>query len=219
MTDQKSDQLKKTQQAKNTDDLLVKLREKAKLNTKKPSDTTPVLSDEQVVESVKTMDIIDEAVADEAVSPVVEPEATNKPVSVVVLQENLDKGQRGVTKLIALPPNTFQYYNCSIQSMRMCTSNGTPIIFKDFQLVTDNIDIIAYLEHELSKELESQGITRGALLTKEEMDPMEVLRKQHIAEYIASEAAATAAALQKEQEGSATGILTSGNVVTSQDSN
>lgn len=214
MTDQKSDQLKKTQQAKNTDDLLVKLKERAKLNTKKPSDTTPVLSDEQVAESVKTMDIIDEAV-----SPVVEPEATNKPVSVVVLQENLDKGQRGVTKLIALPPNTFQYYNCSIQSMRMCTSNGTPIIFKDFQLVTDNIDIIAYLEHELSKGLESQGITRGALLTKEEMDPMEVLRKQHIAEYIASEAAVTAAALASEKAGGATGIMTSGNVIASQDSN
>lgn len=215
MSDSKPEQdtMKKTQQVKNTDALLAQLREKTKSEAKKPADTTVVLSKEQAKEAKDAVDTKDTKV----VSPVVEPEVTNKPVEVIVLQKT--EKQREVIKHIALPPGTFQYYNSALESVRMCTSGGIPIIFKDYQLVTDNVDIIAYLEHELSRGLKLQGITRGALLTKEEMDPMEVLRKQIIDEYEASKVADTAAALEKEHDGAATGILTSGNVVTSQDSN
>ena len=206
------DQKKEVQQNKNLDALLEKTKKQAQVDAKKPSTATAVLTEKEIAQAPIITDKVEAAF-----NPVVEQPVTNKPIEVTVLQET--EKQRGVKLHIALPPNTFQYYNSAMKSLRMCTSAGVPINFKDFQLVTNDIDVIAYLEHELSKGLELQGITRGALMTKEEMDPMEILRKQHIADYIASEAAATATALAKEQDGSATGILTSGSVVTAQDSN
>lgn len=81
----------------------------------------------------------------------------------------------------------FQHYKSSRNSTRMITSSGKKIAFCNFALYTQDEDIIDYLDHEI-KQNKLLGITKGALMSVEDKDPMAALKSQHIAEYLETEA-------------------------------
>lgn len=81
----------------------------------------------------------------------------------------------------------FQQYKCSKPSMRMMTSKGKKLYFIKFELLTQDEDIIEYLDYEITQN-PRLGITKGAMMSLDEKDPMAALKRQHIAEYIAEQA-------------------------------
>jgi len=75
----------------------------------------------------------------------------------------------------------FQHYKCDRKSMQMRTHIGTLIAFVDHTFITDNEEVIDYLDSEISKGL--RGVTKGELLTAKEADPMQRLREKFYKEF------------------------------------
>ena len=82
----------------------------------------------------------------------------------------------------------FQSYSSSRPSAKVITTLGRVIRFTRNAFITDNQEEIDYLDDEIAKR-GLRGITKGKPVTSLEADPMEGLRRKHIAEYLAAEAA------------------------------
>lgn len=81
----------------------------------------------------------------------------------------------------------WQHYKSSRQSMRMTTTCGKKFHFAQFEMLTQDEDIIGYLDSEISNN-PMLGITKGALMNADDKDPMAALKRKHIAEYVAEQA-------------------------------
>lgn len=90
------------------------------------------------------------------------------------------------TKKVA-DTSKYQHYISAKQHTKLVTPTGRMIPFVNFKFITNDPELIAYLDKEI--ELRIPGITKGELLTHEEADPMQALRNKHIMEYLAKEAA------------------------------
>lgn len=101
----------------------------------------------------------------------------SKEPEVLVLDESKSMREQGV----------WQHYKGSRQSMRMTTTCGKKFYFAQFELLTQDEDVIGYLDAEI-KNNPMIGITKGALMTADDKDPMAALKRKHIAEYIAEQA-------------------------------
>lgn len=75
----------------------------------------------------------------------------------------------------------YQHYASARVAMRLITDKGVPIIFTGYQFITQDEDVIEYLNTEIKKGL--PGILKGELLSLEDKDPMAALKRKHIAEY------------------------------------
>lgn len=91
----------------------------------------------------------------------------------------------------------YQHYQSSLESVRVVAPNGTPITFVNFQFITAD----QYLIDFLNKEIKSGGmrdISIGAVMTREEADPMSALKAKWEKEWEEKQKAkAVAAALGK----------------------
>ena len=86
------------------------------------------------------------------------------------------------------PEKLFQTYSSVRPATKVITKQGNIIRFLDNKLITENKEFIEYLDSEIAiKGL--RGISKGKAVTSAEADPMVGLRKKHIAEYLAAEAA------------------------------
>jgi len=86
------------------------------------------------------------------------------------------------------PEKLYHVYHCTIKSCRMITEIGRVISFVDGMYVTDQQPEIDYLEKQLAAGHTKLSVVAGKeLMTSDELDPMEVLRKKHIAEYLAEQ--------------------------------
>lgn len=70
----------------------------------------------------------------------------------------------------------FQEYKSARSSMRLITFEGIRITFTNFKLLTQNEDVINYLDDEIKKGL--PGVIKGALLTLADVNPMETMRRE-----------------------------------------
>lgn len=68
----------------------------------------------------------------------------------------------------------YQHYASSRVSTRMLTKTGREIKFVNYQFITDDKDLIEYLNGEIAMGL--RAITKGELLTHAESNPMEILK-------------------------------------------
>jgi hypothetical protein len=75
----------------------------------------------------------------------------------------------------------FQHYISARPTMRMITPKGKPITFIGNTFITDDPEVIEYLDTELRNK--ALGITKGELMTAEEADPMAALKARIIAEH------------------------------------
>lgn len=75
----------------------------------------------------------------------------------------------------------WQHYASARPALRMITKEGIRISFTKFSFMTQQQEVIDYLDDEIAAGL--NVITKGELLTAEESDPLEALRRKHIAEY------------------------------------
>jgi hypothetical protein len=99
-----------------------------------------------------------------------------------VIQQKLNNPKQETAK--------FQHYQSSRIAMRMITDKGKKIIFTKFEFLTQDEEIITYLDTQIAEAKytgRNLGITKGKLLTYDDIDPMAVLKRKHIAEYLASE--------------------------------
>lgn len=80
----------------------------------------------------------------------------------------------------------FQHYKSAKISMRLISVLGTKIVFINHEFITADPDAIEYLNTEIARGL--PGITKGALLTREEADPMSAIKKQWEVEFKAKQA-------------------------------
>jgi len=69
----------------------------------------------------------------------------------------------------------FQEYKSSRSAMRLITDTGIKITFTNFRLLTQTKEAIEYLDKEIASGL--PGITKGKLLTLDEVNPMETMRR------------------------------------------
>ena len=81
----------------------------------------------------------------------------------------------------------YQTYRSTLTSHKMVTPGGKVLQVIGNQFVTNNEDDIAFLDAEIKAGF--PYLTKGDVVTSEELDPMVALRKKIIAEYLASEAA------------------------------
>jgi len=80
------------------------------------------------------------------------------------------------------PPPTkvepkFQHYASSVRSVKLLTDTGKKITFVNFQFITQDEEIIAYLDKEIACS-GIKGFTKGAFITAEEADPMSAVKKK-----------------------------------------
>lgn len=75
----------------------------------------------------------------------------------------------------------FQHYSSAKSAMQMITEKGKKIKFVSYQFITDDEDIIEYLNTEIKGGL--RDITKGKLMSLEEANPMVAIRRQHFIEF------------------------------------
>jgi len=71
----------------------------------------------------------------------------------------------------------FQEYKSARPSVRLITEEGIRVTFTNFRLLTQTKEVIAYIDKELARN-GLPGISKGALLTLDEVNPMQTLRRQ-----------------------------------------
>lgn len=123
-----------------------------------------------------------------------------------VIQQKLNNPKQEAAK--------FQHYASSRISMRMITDKGKKITFTKFEFLTQDEEIMEYLDAQIKEAKytgRNLGITKGNLLTYDDIDPMAVLKRKHIAEYLAAE--------QKELADKATGKAGAKDMGTSKSKN
>ena len=74
----------------------------------------------------------------------------------------------------------FQEYRSARPSVRLITEEGIRITFANFRLLTQTEQVIEYLDSEIARGL--PGISKGELLTLDEVNPMQTLRREIEAE-------------------------------------
>ena len=87
----------------------------------------------------------------------------------------------------------YQHYQSSLESVRVVAPNGATITFVNFQFITAD----QYLINFLNKEIQSgsmRDISIGAVMTREEADPMSALKARWEKEWEEKQAANLAAA-------------------------
>ncbi len=77
----------------------------------------------------------------------------------------------------------WQQYTSARRAIRTFTDKGKSIKFTNYEYFTREKDVAMWLDSQIAIN-GLPGVTKGKLLTSSERDPMEVLRKQHIAEYL-----------------------------------
>jgi len=82
----------------------------------------------------------------------------------------------------------FQHYSCAKQTMRTFTDTGRAITFINFQFITDDEDLIEYLNTQIAKRA-LPGIAKGASMTSEEASPMSALKRRLRLEILAEQKA------------------------------
>lgn len=88
----------------------------------------------------------------------------------------------------------YNVYYCARPSMRMITPKGLEIRFTMGRLITDNKDVIKYLNKEIKSGNHFVTVNEDKLtMTSTDLDPMASLKRQHIKEYLAEQAAKAAA--------------------------
>ena len=70
----------------------------------------------------------------------------------------------------------FQEYKAARPSVRLITTGGIRILFTNFKLLTQTKEVIEYLDAEIARGL--PGITKGELLTLDDVNPMQTLRRE-----------------------------------------
>lgn len=93
----------------------------------------------------------------------------------------------------AEPEKVFQCYRSSRQSMKMITTEGLKVTFVNYQHLTADPRVEAYLDNEI--RLGFKDIVKASPMTSSDIDPMAALKKKHIEEFLAEEAAKAAAAV------------------------
>ena len=106
------------------------------------------------------------------------------------MPSNLDALKNKDTQETAPVKATHQHYNSARSSVRLITKDGGKIAFAGFKFITNDPDIITYLNDEIAKGL--PGITKGELLTSDESDPMVALKARIIKEHEEQKAKAAA---------------------------
>lgn len=79
----------------------------------------------------------------------------------------------------------FQHYKSARIAMRLLTKEGKKIIFTGYEFLTQDEDIITYLDYEIKNGL--PGITKGKLMSMDEANPMEALKREHFKEFKAAQ--------------------------------
>lgn len=81
----------------------------------------------------------------------------------------------------------FQHYAYSKACTQMITEEGKKFSFVAGKLITDDKEIINYLDEQIRAGLNT--ITKGALLSAKESDPMRAVKAAAVADYIAEQKA------------------------------
>lgn len=82
-------------------------------------------------------------------------------------------------------PENFQEYKSAKSAMRLVTADGFRITFTNFRYLTQNSNVIAYLDAEIANGMHS--ITKGDVVTTEDLDPNAAIKRQAVADYIAEQ--------------------------------
>lgn len=112
---------------------------------------------------------------------------------------NLNSSQQDDSPEKLVVEEKFQEYKSARSAMRLITTGGIRITFTNFKLLTQNPDVIEYLDKEIKSGL--QGVTKGELLTLDEVNPMATLRReieQEVRAKLIQEAADKAAGVSKD---------------------
>lgn len=80
----------------------------------------------------------------------------------------------------------YQHYAYSKAATQLITPKGKKFSFVSHQLITDDPEIIEYLDAEIANGL--KVITKGALLTSKESDPMRAVKALGVKEYLEEQA-------------------------------
>ena len=104
----------------------------------------------------------------------------------------------------------FQIYTSMEESVTYITKTGKKASTVNFQLITADKEIIEYLNEEI--ELGLPGITKGRLVNEDEIEPMAVLKRKIIAEYLAEKTKKDEAS-QEELNKYTTGIMSTNGVL------
>jgi uncharacterized membrane protein YqjE len=107
---------------------------------------------------------------------------TQAQTSAAALQANKTTEIKLEEKGTLVKEEKFQEYKSSLTSIRLITKGGIKITFTKFKLYTQSPAVIAYLDDEIKNGL--PGITKGALLTLDEVNPMATLRREVKAELL-----------------------------------
>ena len=83
----------------------------------------------------------------------------------------------------------FQHYKSARIAMRMLTDSGKKIIFTGYEFLTQDPELIEYLDKQISLS-RTIGIIKGELITMSERNPMETMKRKIIAEHEAKKAEA-----------------------------
>lgn len=80
----------------------------------------------------------------------------------------------------------FQMYHSSTPGICLMTPGGKKIAFSHHDLITDDEEVISYIDREIKAGM--PFITKGELVTSEDLDPMASLKRKHFEEFLAMEA-------------------------------
>lgn len=108
--------------------------------------------------------------------------AASAPVAPVAPEEKAEQ------EVPAAPPGeekTYQHYSSARVALRMITPRGKRINFVNHSFITDDEEIISYLDSEIRGGL--NVISRGERMTHDAADPMSALKRKIIKEFLASQ--------------------------------
>jgi len=109
---------------------------------------------------------------------------------------------------VPVPTKLYHKFRLVRPTGKMLTDKGLAIIFINYLCITDNPQIISYLNNEIEAGLGL--VTAEGTVTSESLNPMEDMKKRHIAEYLKEQEAL------KETTAGAGNILNTGVLSTSQ---
>lgn len=90
------------------------------------------------------------------------------------------------TSPAAAEEKKYQHYAYAKAATQLITDSGKKFSFVDHKFITDDQEIIEYLDREIAAGL--GVITKGALLSSRESDPMRSVKEKAVADYIAEQA-------------------------------
>lgn len=107
---------------------------------------------------------------------------------------------------IAGEGKSYNVYHCGPDNMHMHTADGQDIRFAQHRHVTDQPEVIAYLDAEVARRNPMVTVQEGhETMTSAELDPMAALKRKHVREFLLEQAAANAANPPRDLGGTAGG--------------